>query len=300
MLPTVTPMPPASLVERMLCDRCLPLVRALEQPFRGYCLLREEYRDGSDQVYRAALETNGARLTLETMLVPLHDLRTSAFFHRKTALLRRLRHPAIPAVMNDGEADGRPYLVREFVRGRRADEWLREGSPLEAPRVVRWVAEALGALAHVHAEGFVHLDVKPKWLFVTRAGSVQLNGFFIAHRFAPPDPDDSDVMRGTPLFMAPEVLRGDLTRVGPATDLYSTGVTLYHLLTNAFPQEGDARDYAAIMRGTVEGEPVPLRSRRPDVAPGLAQVVHRALRKDPAERYADAQAMRRALLPFAE
>jgi serine/threonine-protein kinase len=163
---------------------------------------------------------------------------------------------------------------------------------------------ALAGLAHAHALGFVHRDVKPSNVMLAELGGrkrgVKLTDFGLARVY-----EDSRLsgltltgdMGGTPAFMPPEQIL-DFRNVGPAADIYGTAATLYYLLTGKYTfdfTEDQVQAFGLIL----EGEPVPLRGRRPEVPEGLAAVVHQCLAKDPADRAPSAGAFAEGLLAFA-
>jgi serine/threonine-protein kinase len=163
--------------------------------------------------------------------------------------------------------------------------------------------QALAGLAHAHAAGFVHRDVKPQNLLVGRGrGSrvVKVADFGLARAFETSGLSGLTLhgeVGGTPAFMAPEQVT-HYREVRPAADQYSAAATLYYLLTGKyafeFPQDVGAR-LVVVLTDT----PVPIRARRPDLPAGLADAVHKAMARDPADRYPDVITFRSALLPFA-
>jgi serine/threonine-protein kinase len=200
-------------------------------------------------------------------------------------------------------AGGRIYLAMELVDGPDAARVLRDRGPFAPAVAVRVACQALDGLAHAHAKGFVHRDVKPANVRVGGPAGrrvVKVADFGLARAY-----DECKLsgltmqgeVGGTPAFMAPEQVT-HYRDVRPAADQYAAAATLYNLLTGAYPHDlpkAVGKQFAAIVNGT----PVPIRRRRPDLPPGLAAVVHRALEREPADRFPDVTAFRTALLPFA-
>ncbi len=164
------------------------------------------------------------------------------------------------------------------------------------------MCQALDALSHAHAKGFVHRDIKPGNLLVSRAGRklrVKLADFGLAKSFQAGGLSgmtfQGDV-RGSLPYIAPEQLL-DCGSAQPAADLYSAGATLYRLLAGHAPYEfPKKRDPFAVI---LEDDFVPLSQRCPDLPNGLIDLVHRSLARKPEERFASAAEMRRLLVPFA-
>jgi eukaryotic-like serine/threonine-protein kinase len=209
-------------------------------------------------------------------------------FEREARLLARISDPGIVQVFDIGESEQGPYYVAELVDGESLAERLERGAISEAQAVS--IAERLcRALASAHAQGIVHCDVKPANVLLTRDGRVKVGDFGVA-RLAGGGTSQSlsATVAGTPRYMAPEQARG--RRTTAATDVYSTGVVLYEMLAGAPPfVQGSAVELGL---RHVQDEPPPLPA---GVSPSLREIVARALRKRPEQRFADAAEMAGAL-----
>ena len=192
---------------------------------------------------------------------------------------------------------GAPYLVMEYVEGPTLDE--RVGArALAVAEAVDCGRQLCLALEAAHDQGLVHGDVSLRNLFATTLpdGSLHLQlGDFGLVRRVKSDPATTvsvelEVARGTPRFMAPELVAGG--DVDPRSDLFSAGVVLYRLLTGAFPFDGTTT--REVLTATLRGQPRPLGELRPE-AGAVADVVMRCLELDPATRPASARALREAL-----
>jgi eukaryotic-like serine/threonine-protein kinase len=210
-----------------------------------------------------------------------------AAFEREAQLLASVSHPGIVQIFDVGSAPEGLYYVAELVEGRSLVERLRDG-PL-APMEARGIAEQLaGALSRAHARRVVHRDVKPANVLISRDGEVKVTDFGVA-RLAEGSTDGAGgTIVGTPRYMAPEQARG--LNATPATDVYGVGVVLYEMLAGRPPFAGTSVVELAFSH--VHDSPPPLPGHVP--AP-LADVVDRALAKDPRERFADGRAMAHAL-----
>ena len=196
-------------------------------------------------------------------------------------------------VFDVGEDEGSPYFVMELVDGHTLAAELKEKGPLPAQEAVRIADAVLAGLSAAHARDLVHRDVKPANVLLGTDGSVKLADFGIAkavHDAATGLTAVNDII-GTPTYLSPEQAVGDPT--GPATDLYAVGVLLYEMLSGAPPFRGDSPMATAIAH---RDAPVPpLADKRPDIPNRLVRTIERALEKDPANRFADADEMRAAL-----
>ena len=214
-------------------------------------------------------------------------------FLREARAAARLRSRNVVAVYDTGEDDGQPYIVMELVSGGSLADRLRTCTRMEIGEALAITAGVLRALGAAHAAGMVHRDVKPANVLLSEDGGVKLGDFGIAKAF-----DDlsqgltaTGSVLGTPSYLAPELIAGDAP--SPPSDVYSVGCLLYAQLAGHPPfPEGDALSVAYAHRHTAVP---PIESERPDVSPALAEVVRRALEKDPARRFPDAASMSAAL-----
>jgi serine/threonine-protein kinase len=232
-------------------------------------------------------------------------------FTREGNLLARLSHPNIAHLIDAGITAGQPYLVLEYVEGESIDYWCDSHS-LDIKARVRLFLEVLAAVEHAHGRLILHRDLKPSNILVTREGRVKLLDFGVA-KLLQQDPADPPVTQlagraFTPEYAAPEQVQGG--EVSMATDVYALGVLLYGLLTGAHPTAEPGATPVERLRALVETEP-----RRPsDSTTGngsataasragtprqlqralrgdLDNIIAKALRKAPAERYPTATAM---------
>ncbi|MCO5171790.1 MAG: serine/threonine protein kinase [Planctomycetes bacterium] len=217
----------------------------------------------------------------------LGDPESVGRFRREMEALARVDdHPGIVRVHSAGEtADGAPFYAMELVRGRSLAEALKRGL-LARDAALDVLAEVAAALAHLHARGIVHRDVKPENVLVDEAGRARLTDFGLARSLglrADRLTRTGDLV-GTPTHMAPEQALG--AEVGPWTDVYALGVVLYEVLTGRTPHTGATA--LEVFRQVAEGAPFPPPSRlADDVAPALEAVCLRALARRAIDRYPD-------------
>lgn len=210
---------------------------------------------------------------------------------REVRLGRSLQHPGLVRVFELIESGDRLAVVMELVSGGSVAARLEAG-PLAIDEVVRTADETLAVLAFLHREGVVHRDIKPSNLLLDAGGRVRVADLGLVRRLD----DGGDLTRtattvGTPQFMSPEQIRGE--RAGPPADLYSLGVTLFHLLTGKAPFQG-ASEFEVAHRHLRATPPDP-RGRRPDCPRWLARFVLRLLEKAPGDRFRDGAAALEAL-----
>src|SRR5262245_55868893 len=158
-------------------------------------------------------------------------------FRREARAAAGLAHPNIVAVYDWGAVDGVYYMVMEYVRGASVRHLLNERGRLEPSQVVDILRQTLLALGHAHHEGFVHRDMKPENLLVTRDGVVKVADFGLARAYADGRVTQAGAVTGTVQYLAPEQIRGE--PADPRSDLYSLGIVAYELLTGKLPFTGE-------------------------------------------------------------
>jgi serine/threonine-protein kinase len=205
-------------------------------------------------------------------------------FKAEAEAVARATHANIVQVYAFGEAEGMPYMALEYVEGRNLRDYLSRKTPdvLVALSIMRQVAAALQRASEL---GIIHRDIKPENILLTRKGEVKVADFGLSRCLAGDRPalnlTQSGVAMGTPLYMSPEQVEGKA--VDPRTDIYSFGVTCYHLLAGHPPFRGDGPFEVALQH--VRAEPVPLAEVRPDLPEALCALVHKMMAKDPGQRY---------------
>jgi len=272
--------------------------------FPGYRIMGELGRGGMGVVYRATSERDGSPVALKS-IVPSGAAGRKQIerFLRECQILDQLRHPNIVEFREVGEAADIIFLAMELVDGPDLGVWLREKGPLDVPTAIRIACQFLGGLAQAHAQGFVHRDVKPGNILLGRSGDkriAKLADFGIARVYETSKISGLTLqgdIGGTPAYMAPEQVT-HYRLVLPAADQYSAAATLYRMLTDCYIHDLP-RDLGAQISQILTAEPISIRKRRPDIPIGLAEVIHKALHRDPAERYPDVLAFRKELKPFA-
>ena len=245
-------------------------------------------RSGMSEVWAATDTELGRRVALK-LLAPDAD---TARFEREARAVASLGHPNITQLYDYGEADGRPYMVLEYLPGGTLEQRLRDGRPLPDADATRISAELAAGLAHAHARNVVHRDLKPANVLFDAEGRAKLADFGIARMAAGEGTlTEAGTVLGTAAYISPEQASG--SPATPASDVYSFGVLLYRMLTGRLPFEAsNAMDLVALHR---DAEPPPVNQYRKDAPPLLESVAGIALAKNPADRPPDGAALLAAL-----
>ncbi|MCW2999880.1 MAG: serine/threonine protein kinase, partial [Solirubrobacterales bacterium] len=221
-------------------------------------------------------------------------------FRREALAAARLVHPNVVQVFDFGldDASGRHYIVMEVVRGRSGAELLREEGRLILSEAVDLVTQACAGLAYAHRNGVVHRDVKPGNLLRSDDGVVKLADFGIAKALSAEESSITQVgsVLGTASYLAPEQARGE--DAGPQADLYALGVVSYQLLSGRLPYEAASLTELALKQQ--REAPAYLHELDPTIPEALSLAVDRALALDASDRFADAEAMSRAITEGAQ
>jgi len=218
-------------------------------------------------------------------------------FLREGRLAAGVSHPNSLYVFGSEEIEGVPVITMEIAEGGTLKDRLKKRGPLPTAEAVDAMLDVLAGLEAAFAAGILHRDIKPSNCFVGPDGSVKIGDFGLSVSTLAKDDTyitASGVIMGTPAYASPEQLRGD--ELDARADIYSVGATLFTLLTNRVPFEGE--NAVQVVANAVNKKPTPLSELREDVPPGLERAVARCLAKEPDGRYADYRALRDALLPF--
>jgi serine/threonine-protein kinase len=211
-------------------------------------------------------------------------------FRREATHAAGLSHPNIVSVYDRGEADGSYFIVMEYVEGRTLKELIVTRGPCPIPIAISYTRQVLAALRYAHRNGIIHRDIKPHNVIVDREGRVKVADFGIA-RAGTSQITEAGSIIGTAQYLSPEQARG--APVDESSDLYSTGVVLYELLTGTVPFTGETPVEIAMKH--LSQAPEPPSARREGISRDLDLVVLRSLAKEPADRYRSAQEMDRDL-----
>src|SRR5688500_8572783 len=252
-----------------------------------YRISRKLGSGGMANVYLAQDEELGRRVAIK--ILDDRHARDDQFverFRREAQNAAGLSHPNIVSIYDRGEAEGTYYIAMEHIEGRTLKELLVSRGPSPLGIAIDYTRQILSALRFAHRNGIVHRDIKPHNVIVDGEGRVKVMDFGIA-RAGSSQMTEAGSIIGTAQYLSPEQARG--APVDQTSDLYSTGIVLYELLTGTVPFTGDTPVEIAMKH--LQQTPAPPSSHRPEVPRDLDYVVLRALAKDPSERYHTAEDM---------
>jgi serine/threonine-protein kinase len=254
-------------------------------------------------VYLALRRADGSRVAVKTIVPGAAPLPGAVDrFLREASILGQLDHPHIVRFHEMGVAGGLLFFAMDYVPGTDAAKLLKRAGRLGVRPAVRLVSQLLSALEYAHSMGFVHRDVKPANVLLEGQGKhkvVKVADFGLARVYEASQLSGltlANDVGGTVGYLPPEQITG-YRDVRPAADQYSAAATLYHLLTGRYVYDLPGSVTEQLNR-ILNEDPVPIRTRVRDLPGGLARVVHRALAREPKERYPDVAAFRKALTPF--
>ncbi len=254
-----------------------------------YRLLRRLGRGGMAEVYladQASLRRQVALKVLKSGLAS-DDVYVKRF-HQEAQAAAALVHANIVQVYEVGRIDGVHYIAQEYVQGNNLRELLVRQGPPDARLAIRIMRQAAAALYRASERGIVHRDIKPENIMLTRAGEVKVADFGLARVTRDGDAlnlTQVGVTMGTPLYMSPEQVEGK--PIDHRSDIYSLGVTCYHMLTGAPPFRGETALSVAVQH--LKSQPERLENLRPDLPTALCRIVHKMLEKDASHRYNSAR-----------
>ncbi len=265
-----------------------------------YLVTKKIGQGGMGAVYEATHTLIGKRVAVKVLLEK---------YAQREAIVKRLKQEAQLASSIGNEhiiditdfgttADGRTFVVMEFLEGESLAECLSRETSLGEQRILRVIAQAASALAAAHAKGIVHRDIKPENLFLLRRKEtdfVKVVDFGISKSLRASSEEEettrltqTGMVLGTPLYMSPEQARGD-EELDHRVDVYALGVIMYECATGRVPFVGN--NYLSVISQVLNEEPKSLRESKPEFSEEFESVVLKAMAKDVNERYASANDM---------
>jgi serine/threonine-protein kinase len=249
-------------------------------------VLRRLGTGGMGQVYLAEQLSLKRRVALKIMRAelaanPVYLQR----FRTEAEAAARMTHANIVQVYAIGECHGLHYMALEYVDGCNLREHLARKGTLELPAALSIMRQVAAALQRASEMGIIHRDIKPDNILLTRKGEVKVADFGLVRWFTsdhqPLNLTQSGVTLGTPLYMSPEQVQGQ--DLDPRSDIYSFGVTCYHMLAGQPPFRGGTA--FAVTLQHVQAEAEPLHKVRPDLPADLCAIVHKMMAKAPEDRF---------------
>ncbi|MBC8030953.1 MAG: protein kinase [Pyrinomonadaceae bacterium] len=258
----------------------------------NYKILEKIGAGGQGTVYKAVDSKLGRTVVIKVLpeeLVAKEANRKR--FEREARLASSLDHPNICTIFDLNEINGVHFIAMQYIQGRNVRQ-LVNGKPLQLESALSIAIQVADALAVAHAQGIIHRDVKAGNVMVNNKGQVKVLDFGLAKLLDDEAARTSGIHHteltevgvpyGTATYAAPEQARGD--RVDSRADIFSTGVLLYEMLTGTWPFRGQTA--VDVRHSVLHSEPMPINEARPDPVPDrLQQILDRALKKDPRDRY---------------
>lgn len=224
------------------------------------------------------------------------DERAVKRFINESKTVSLLSHPGIVRILDIVITDERKYTVMEYIDGITLKEYIDNIGVLPWKEAVYYATQVLDALAHAHGKQVIHRDVKPQNVMLMSDGTVKLIDFGIAKQPGSESLTVTDKAIGTVNYISPEQASGGA--VDFRTDIYSTGVMLYEMVTGKLPFVADSPVAVAMMQ--VQSDPESPRAVNPQIPVGLEQIILKAMNKNPDDRFSGAAAMKKALEYFSK
>jgi len=267
----------------------------LRDALAGRYAIREELgAGGMATVYLAHDVKHDRKVALKVLRPELAAVIGADRFLQEIKTTANLQHPHILALHDSGEVDGTVFYVMPFVEGESLRDRLNREKQLPVADAVRIATEVAGALAYAHDKGVIHRDIKPENILL-HAGQALVADFGIALAAANTGGTrmtETGMSLGTPHYMSPEQAMGERD-LDARTDVYALGCVVYEMLTGEPPFDGPTAQ--AILARVMSSEPQPVTQLRKTVPPNVVAVVHTAIQKLPADRFASAAALANAL-----
>ncbi|MEZ0228077.1 MAG: protein kinase, partial [Planctomycetota bacterium] len=260
--------------------------------FGPYEILSELGRGGMGVVYKARHPQLDQTIALKVLLAGDMASKTQVRrFQREAELAGKLKHPNIVAVHDAGTLDDRHYFTMDFIEGVPLNDRVK-ARDLSLRHAVEIARDLARALQHAHANGVIHRDVKPANIILDAEGRPHLTDFGLAREA---DAEESARLTregaavGTPFYMSPEQCRGNSSKIGPPTDVYSLGVVLFEMLTFEHPFKANAQ---VELSRKILTEPPPRPTKlEPAIDADVEAIVLKVMEKEPLDRYPDADAL---------
>jgi serine/threonine protein kinase/uncharacterized caspase-like protein len=258
-----------------------------------YVIIRELGRGGLGTVYLAEDEALGRNVAIKVSAATLrstHELRGRVV--REAMAMGRLVHPNIVSIYDVGEQENSFYVVLQYVDGGDLSQRLKDRAwaPEEAARLVATLARAMD---YAHSRRILHRDLKPSNILFERDGTPKISDFGLAKLIGEQQEDTAETqtgtIMGTPSYMSPEQTRGEIDRIGPATDIHALGAILYEMLAGRRPFRGGTT--MELLRQVEAYQPEPPSRWRPGLPLDLDAICLKCLEKEPKRRYSTAEAL---------
>ncbi len=205
-------------------------------------------------------------------------------FYAEGRAAAQLNHPNIVQAFDVGKAGDYHYFVMEFVDGRTVFDDIVKHKRFTENEAIDIAIQTTEALLHAHDRGLIHRDVKPKNIMINQDGVAKLADMGLARAISDKEAAEAEAGKafGTPYYISPEQIRGEKV-IGPPSDIYSLGATLYHMVTGNVPFDG--KNPSAVMHKHLKAELVPPDHVNPKLSGGISEVIEMMMNKEPRKRY---------------
>ncbi|HEY3290731.1 MAG TPA: FHA domain-containing serine/threonine-protein kinase, partial [Anaerolineae bacterium] len=266
----------------------------------GYTLLQRVDKGGQATVYQAVRKSDNVNVVIKFLNNMPYDAGGRYFrmkFEQQILIGASIRHRHCVQIYGGDASGDPPYLVEQYLSGGSLKDRMRR-RPLLESESIKVIGEICDALSYLHQRGIVHRDVSLNNIMFDEKGEARLIDFGLARLASAPTRSDLGLKVGVAMYMSPEQAKGDSSLITPQSDLYSLGIIAYELFANRAPFQGNDLEILTQQLRTIPVPPASLDNRIPMT---ISSAIMRALEKDPARRFRNAEDMARAFgyqVPF--
>lgn len=269
--------------------------------FGRYQILSRLGAGGMGSVYLARDTQLERKVALKLPQIDRHaDAQFISRFYREAKAAANLNHPNLCSVYDVDEIESVHYITMEFIEGKSLAEELLAGRRYTQRETVLLIQQLANALNLAHQQGIVHRDLKPANIMIRQDGTPIITDFGLALMSQTEEmtqiTQHGQIM-GSPSYMSPEQVDGDLEKIGPPSDIYSLGVMLYELLSGQRPFQGST---ASILSQIMTANPKPIRQIEKDIDPQLDQICRKMMAREKEKRYSSFQQVEQDLANWLE
>ncbi len=269
--------------------------------FGRYQILSQLGEGGMGSVYLARDTQLERKVALKLPQIDRHaDTQFISRFYREARAAANLNHPNLCSVYDVDEIDGAHYITMEFIEGESLAAQIQSDQKLNQREIVLLFRQLCQALDLAHQQGVVHRDLKPANIMIRKDGTPIITDFGLAlmsHNEEITQITQQGQIIGSPSYMSPEQVEGDLDQIGPASDVFSLGVIMYELLSGQRPFQGST---ASILSQIITADPKPIRQIQKDIDPKLDQICRKMMARSTAKRFTSFQEVDEALAKWLE
>jgi serine/threonine-protein kinase len=255
---------------------------------RRYKIVERIGGGGMALVYKAHDKVLNRKVAIKVLRQQfVHDEEFIRRFRREAQAAASLSHPNVVSIYDVGQEGDIHYIVMECIEGYNLNEWIQEKAPLQVDEAVKIAGQICDALDHAHQSQIIHRDIKPHNILIGRNGRVKVTDFGIARAVTSSTITQTGSVVGSVHYFSPEHAKGVTT--GEKSDLYSLGIVLYQMLTGRLPFHGESPISVALKHLQEDFEEP--RKVNPLIPQSVENIILKAMRKNPSERYQSAREM---------